>query len=99
MRIIEIAVLSNGAHRNQTVDFNTIPDGWAIIPDNISIPNTFPFVNIEVKGNTVVSMTSGIVPEITPTPRIPTIQDDIDSMLVDLDYRVTLLELGISEEV
>lgn len=27
----------------------------------------------------------------------PTPQDDIDSMLVDLEYRVTLLELGLTE--
>ena len=67
MKIIEITALSNGAHRNQTGTFSTIPDGWAIIPDGIAIPDTFPFVNIEVDGQTVTAMTAGIVPE----PEIP----------------------------
>ena len=35
MRIIEIAALENGAHRNQTGAFTSIPDGWAMIPDGM----------------------------------------------------------------
>ena len=62
MRIIEIAALSNGAHRNQIGTFSTIPDGWAVIPESIVIPDTFPFVSIEVDGQTVTSMTAGIIP-------------------------------------
>ena len=69
MRIIEITALSNGAHRNQTGTFSTIPDGWAEISDSIAIPDTFPFVSIEVEGQTVTAMTAGIVPEPeTPSP-------------------------------
>ena len=49
MRIIEIAALSNGAHRNQTATLSAVPDGWAIIPDDMEIPDTFPFVNIETE--------------------------------------------------
>lgn len=52
MKIIEIQALSNGGHRNQTSDFSSIPDGWAIIPDDMPIPDTFPFVNIEVAEET-----------------------------------------------
>lgn len=48
MRIIEIEALDNGAHRNQTGNFKTIPEGYALIPDGMTIPSTFPFVNIEV---------------------------------------------------
>ena len=69
MRIIEISALSNGAHRNQTGTFSTIPSGWAVIPDGIATTDTFPFVNIEVDGQTVTAMTAGIVPEPeTPSP-------------------------------
>ena len=46
-RIIEIKALKNGAHRNQTGDFNRIPDGWAVIPDEIETPN-FPFGEVEI---------------------------------------------------
>ena len=64
MKIIEIAALDNGAHRNQTISGAAfVPDGWAVIPDGMAIPETFPFVNIEVDGQTAIAMTAGIVPE------------------------------------
>lgn len=47
MKIIEIEALENGAHRNQT-GINHVPEGYAQIPDDMPIPDTFPFVNIEV---------------------------------------------------
>lgn len=68
MRIIEIEALSNGAHRNQQGDISVIPAGWARIPDGMEIPDTFPFVNIEVEGQVVTSMTAGVVPEPEPEP-------------------------------
>ena len=68
MKIIEIAALDNGAHRNQEGTFRTIPPGWAIIPNSMEIPDTFPFVDITVDGQTVTSMTAGIVPEPEPEP-------------------------------
>ena len=49
MKIIEIDALSNGAHRNQDGGFDVIPSGWAVIPDDMEIPDTFPFVNIETE--------------------------------------------------
>ena len=52
MTIIEIKALENGAHRNQTGNFKTIPDGYAVIPDDMVIPLSFPFVNIEVAEET-----------------------------------------------
>ena len=68
MKIIEISALENGAHRNQQGSFNTVPDGWAVIPDSLTIPDTFPFVDIEVDGQTVTAMKAGIVPEPEPVP-------------------------------
>ena len=58
MRIVEIAPLSNGAHKNQTISrLSKIPNGWAIIPDNI-ITENFPIGEIEVEeidGVTIVT--------------------------------------------
>ena len=48
MKIIEIDALVNGAHRNQDGVFETVPLGWAVIPEDMPIPETFPFVDIEV---------------------------------------------------
>ena len=80
MLIIEIAALENGAHRNQTGTFPTIPEGWAVVPDGMEIPDTFPFVNIEVENGAVTSMTAGVVPapEPEPTPE-PTQLDRVEA--------------------
>lgn len=80
MLVIEIAALSNGAHRNQTGTFRTIPEGWAVVPDTIEVPDTFPFVDIEVDGQTVTAMTAGVVPEPEPEPELePTVWDELDA--------------------
>ena len=101
MRAIEINPLPNGAHRNQTGSFTTVPIGWAIIPDNMETPN-FPFGEVtaeEIEGvMTVTSWIPGTIPEPEPEPEPePTAQDDNDAMLVDHEYRLTLLELGLTE--
>lgn len=104
MRIVEIAPLSNGAHRNQTIIGNVNPsDGWAIIPDGIATEN-FPFGIVEaaeIDGvMTVTSWAPGTIPDPEPDPAPPpTAEEDRDAMLVDHEYRLTLLELGVTEEV
>ena len=99
MKIIEIKPLPNGAHRNQTIQGGmACPRGWAIIPENMPIPETFPFVTIEVEGQRVVTMTAGTVPEPEPGPEPePSEADDLAAMTVDHEYRLTLLELGVTE--
>ena len=72
MKIVEIKALENGAHRNQIGDFNTIPKGWAIIPDNMETEN-FPFGEIEVNDidgiMTVTKWVAGIIPESDSTTK------------------------------
>lgn len=69
MTIIEITALSNGAHRNQSGDIKTVPDGWAVIPDNMETPN-FPFGEVtaeEIDGvMTVTNWVAGTKPETIP---------------------------------
>lgn len=82
MLIIEIAAQSNGAHRNQSGTFRAIPDGWAEVPSSITIPDTFPFVNIEAENGVVTSMTAGVVPE--PEPELepePTDTEVLNALL------------------
>lgn len=84
MKIIEIQALPNGAHRNQTTTSTTIPTGWAEIPADVGIPETFPFVDIQVEGNKVVSMTAGVVPEPEPEPEPePT---ETEQLRADVDF-------------
>lgn len=88
MRIIEINALDNGAHNNQTINgVIPVPEGWAVIPDDMTIPDTFPFVNITVADSDeesvpfVTSMTAGEVPEPEPEPEPveePTVWDELD---------------------
>lgn len=74
MTIVEITALENGSHRNQTGVFNTIPDGWAVIPENIELKN-FPFGEVQTKViNGVMTVTkwiSGDMPK--PYPEMETI--------------------------
>lgn len=85
MRIIEIQALDNGAHRNQTVSGAvSVHDGWAEIPADVDIPKTFPFVDIQVEGSKVVSMTAGVVPEPGPEPEPkPT---ETEQLRADVDF-------------
>lgn len=70
MRIIEITALDNGAHDNQEImgvapETFPIPDGWAIIPEDMETPG-FPFGEITVDDSTppvVTSWTPGEMPE------------------------------------
>ena len=84
MRTIEIQALDNGAHRNQETTSTTIPTGWAEIPADVAIPETFPFVDIQVERNHVVSMTAGAVPEPEPQPEPePT---ETEQLRADVDF-------------
>lgn len=94
MRIVEIAALENGAHRNQTGAFSEIPEGWAVIPEDMALPDTFPFVSIAAENGIITHMSAGAVPD-APVTVERTIQDEMDSILVDHEYRLTLLELGV----
>ena len=73
MLIIKILSEENGGHANQQYNnpIHVIPEGWALVPDDMIIPETFPFVNIEVDGQVVTSMTAGVVPPIPPQPDPP----------------------------
>lgn len=97
MRIIEIIALSNGAHRNQAGNSPVVPEGWAVIPDDIVIPETFPFVNITVADSDeegapfVTSMTAGVVPDPEPEPEAaPT---ELEQLRADIDY--IAMETGV----
>ena len=82
MRIIEIKALENGAHRNQESNFDIIPEGWAVIPEEMEIPDTFPFVNITTENETVTSMTAGVMPE----PEEEELISPMEQLRADVDY-------------
>lgn len=68
MKIIELSALSNGAHRNmESSAWLAPPEGWARIPEEMALPDTYPFVGVEAEEidgiMTVTALTPGTVPE------------------------------------
>ena len=82
MLIIEIAALDNGAHRNQNGGVSFIPDGWAVVPDGMEMPN-FPFGEVEVAEinvvMTVTKWTAGVIPKTEHAQPEPTQLDRIEA--------------------
>lgn len=89
MKIIEIQALYNGAHRNQSGSFSSIPEGWAVIPEEMEIPSTFPFVDIVVNDGVVTEITANEEAyaeamkqtEETPTDSEPTTEEILNALL------------------
>nr|DAH24593.1 MAG TPA: hypothetical protein [Caudoviricetes sp.] len=91
MTIIEIQPQSNGAHRNQTIQGGmACPDGWAIIPADVPIPETYPFVTLTVEGQTVTGMEPGIMPE----PEIPA-PTEAEQLRADIDYLAAMAGVSL----
>ena len=91
IRIIKIAPLENGAHNNQTYH-GVIPEGWAIIPDELETPN-FPFGEAEAEEidgvMTVTKWVAGTVPEVDPIPEPePTVtaEDMLNALVGGMSY-------------
>lgn len=68
MKIIELSALSNGAHRNmKSSAWLAPPEGWAMIPEEMALPDTYPFVEVEAEEidgiMTVTALTPGTMPE------------------------------------
>ena len=88
MRLVEISANSNGAHANQvtTAEFKKIPEGWAVIPEEMETPN-FPFGEIETKEidgiMTVTNWVAGEVPEKSEEEAKPT---TVEQLRADVDY-------------
>lgn len=102
MTMIEIAPLSNGAHRNQTA-LSVIPSGWAAIPSDMICEN-FPFGEVtaeEIDGVMTVTEWEPLpIPE--PEPHEPTVEEQIAELkqkLSDTDYQaIKYAEGWLTEE-
>ena len=85
MNIIEIKKNENGSHDNISADYlETVPEGWAVIPDDMETPN-FPFGSIEVEEvdgvMTVTGWVAGDIPEAEPAP-----PSEGEKLRADIDY-------------
>ena len=89
MRLIKIDAFENGAHDNQIGGLSRVPEGWAVIPDDMICEN-FPFGELtaeEIEGvMTVTSWTPGIIPEVEPT----------SNPKASMEERITALEEALN---
>lgn len=92
MTIIKIKSHNNGGHDNQTINGATpktfpIPDGYAIVPEEVGTPETlenYPFGDITVEDRdgipTVTSWKPLPIPEPEPVPYVPTTEDRLEAV-------------------
>ena len=108
MNFIKIESLENGAHENRNYPWEeTVPEGWALIPEGMKVPDTYPFVSVraeEVDGvMTVTEMTAGTMPD--PVPPEPTIPEQVAALqeqnkkLAEQNEMLTQCLLEMSETV
>lgn len=90
-RIVEIKALSNGAHRNQTINEDVIiPKGWAIVPNNMECKN-FPFGEIVVEEKEGILVVSNWVPcEIPKQSKI--IVNQLDVIEAQITYTAMMTD-------
>lgn len=85
MLIIEQAALENGAHRNQTGTFRTIPAGWLPVMPSIEAEATgyLPFIVIDtVERGWITEVSQGTVPEPEPEPERPPTDTEVLNALL-----------------
>lgn len=81
--MILVSILSvddHGKHNTITGNNLMIYTGYALIPNGMALPTSFPYVDIEVQNKVVTKMTPLPVPEPTPEPTpAPTQLDRIEA--------------------
>ena len=104
MTIIKIISNNDGGHSNQSIDASIqIPEGWAVIPEDIGTITTlknFPFGNISVEDvngvPTVTSWTPLPIPEPSPEPEEPDIPSgDTEARLSALEAETAAITAAI----
>ena len=86
IQIVEIKALDNGAHRNQRGKFETIPQGYAVIPEDMELEN-FPFGKIETEEiNGVMTVTKWIPGNFPEEKEVAEPVSAIEQLRADVDY-------------
>lgn len=101
---LRITPNENGTHDDASYNEKppVLDESWAIVPHELEqlTLSLLPWISIVVQDGVVVSATENTEAKAAwealpqPTPQ-PTPEQDRDAMLIDLEYRMTLLELGV----
>lgn len=77
MKMLEIIALENGAHRNQSYH-GVLPEGWAIVPEDIEPLESFPFGEVEAAEiDGVMTVTKWMPGEVPAEPEQKPSQFDV----------------------
>lgn len=94
MLIIEQVALENGAHRNQTGTFRTIPEGWLPVLPSIEAEamGYLPFIVIdEVERGWVIAVSQGTTPPPEPEPEPePTLEERVSNLETAIERGLAL---------
>lgn len=78
MTIIKIQGDIDGSHEYQIYSRPVKPmEGWAIIPEGMEVPESFPFVGVDAEGGVVTRLTPGTAPKPEPEPEETVSTEDI----------------------
>lgn len=97
MKILEITALPNGAHRNQEWDKLPIPDGWAVIPEDMVL-ESFPFGEATVE-EVIHYRDVEVMREVTKTREVPVVDEDGQSVLDEDGNPVIATEEYTEQEI
>lgn len=111
MKLIQLEPNESGGYPPiQEGDFRAVPPGMAVWLDGLSTQTFYDqngFVTLTVEDIDGVPTVAGCEPDAAArtaweesrveTAAVPTEQEDTAAMLVDHEYRLTLLELGLTE--
>lgn len=103
MLIIQIAALESGQHpiQSQSGRKTCWLPGYIEVPGHLEreVWACLGWCDLTIKGGKLTGITPHTIPEPEPAPEPePTAQEDTDAMLVDHEYRLTLVELGVTSD-
>ena len=103
MLIIQIEALESGQHpiQSQSGRKTCWLPGYIEVPGHLEreVWACLGWCDLIIDGGKLTGITPGTIPEPEPVPESePTAQEDTDAMLVDHEYRLTLVELGVTSD-
>lgn len=99
MLIVEIKANELGGHDNNLIHgfLDVIPEGWAVIPDDMVTEN-FPFGEVAVKTNNGVPTVIKWIPLPMPEPEPePTPQPTTEQRVTELEEALDMILSGVTE--
>lgn len=86
MWIVNLKQNPNGSRNDHRADhITTVPDGWAMIPEEFPVPDTFPFVDIDVEEVTYYNEVER-TRTVTKTREVESFDEDGNTITVIEEY-------------